>query len=137
MSPELELQKYLYDAITGDAAVMAEINAVYDRVPKDPFGSKDMYVSFGPHSLVEDDSECITSDQHTFQIDVWSRKVGMVELKTAAHLIRRLLHNRNVPMIDNGLALMSVSGVQYMRDPDGLTNHGVITVVAMIEEPVT
>ena len=135
MSTETELQKYLFDALTGDAGVMALVDGVYDRVPADPFGANETYVSFGPHTLLEDDADCITADRHDIQIDVWSRTVGKVACKTAGHAIRRLLHRREVEMTTNALAMIEVASVRYMTDRDGLTTHGVISVVAVVEEP--
>lgn len=135
MSVEAELQKYIYDALTGDAAVMALVDGVYDRVPASPYGANQTYVSFGPHELLEDDADCIQSDQHTVQVDVWSEAVGQVACKRAGAAIRGVLHDRAVAMTTSALAMMEVRSVRYLRDPDGLTSHAVITVTAMVEEP--
>ena len=70
-SPAGDLQRAIYQALTGDPYLMTLINGVYDFVPEarpdiagrelDPWGSVEAYVSFGPLDALNDSAECIES----------------------------------------------------------------------------
>lgn len=135
MSSSAELQKLVYDTLTGNAPIMEIANAVYDRVPTNPFGSKTAYISFGPEDSSEDDAECITGLEVTLQIDCWSRAVGSVECKRLTDLVRKALHRKTLVLTDYALVDVWVVLSRVFRDPDGTTTHGVIQATFMIEEP--
>ena len=133
--PQAELQKLLYDTLRADAAIMALAGGAYDRVPTDPYKGKNSYISFGPSDVVDDGADCITSGQHTFQLDVWSRAVGSIEAKRLVDLIYTALHEQELEMTDNALVEIRVDFRRVFTDSDGLTTHGVVSVSASIEEP--
>jgi hypothetical protein len=135
MGPSIELQKLLYDTLRANAAIMAVVGGVYDRVPTSPYGAKNAYISFGPSDIVDDSADCVTSGVHSFQLDVWSKAVGQVEAKTIVDLIYRTLHEQELAMTDNALAEIRVDFRRVFTDSDGLTTHGVASVTASIEEP--
>lgn len=135
MSSAAEFQKLIFDTLKANAAVMALANGVYDNIPASPFGSKTAYISFGPVDTNEDDAEEIVGIETTLQIDVWSRAVGAVECKRLTDLVRKALHKKSLALTDNALVDVWVPIYRVMRDPDGVTTHGVVQVSAMIEEP--
>lgn len=51
-APTLELQAAIVAAVESDTALMALINGIYDRVPSDPWGSAQGYISFGPEDTI-------------------------------------------------------------------------------------
>ena len=132
MSAELELQKLVLDTIQGDANLAPLIDGrVYDCVRSDsPFP----YVSFGTHQVVEDDAECIVGGHHSFQLDVWSRQIGFVECKRIGAALRKALHETDASIDENALVYIRIRSTTYMRDPDGLTSHGILDINARIEE---
>lgn len=134
MSASAELQKLIFDTLKADAAVMAIANGVYDRVPASPYGVKTAYISFGPSDVVDDSADCISSGEHTFQVDAWSKAVGQVECKRLVDAIKDALHERELSLTENALAEIRVDFRRVFVDPDGLTSHGVVTVTASIEE---
>lgn len=134
MSAQTALQKLLYDTLRADAAVMAQIDGVYDDVPPSAFGLNKAYLSFGASDVVDTGSECIESGEYTLQIDCWSRQVGSVHCKSITDAVKKALHDRDLEMQDHALAGISVVLVRVFRDPDGLTTHGVVQVTATIEE---
>lgn len=135
-SSQYELQKLLYETLKADADVMALADDVYDAVPPDPFNekSKNGYISFGAVDVVDDDATCITAGVHTIQLDCWSRRVGSVHCKRMVDAVRKALHEKPLQLTDNALAEIRVLMTMTMRDPDGLTTHGVLQVEAQIEE---
>jgi Protein of unknown function (DUF3168) len=138
--PQIELQKLLYDTLRLDAGVMALADGVYDAVPPKPFkevklGGHNGYISFGSADVINEDAECLVESTHTVQIDCWSRQVGSVHCKRMVDAVYALLHdNSSLELSTNALLQIEVVLRQVMRDPDGLTTHGVIQVQAMIEE---
>lgn len=113
---------------------MAIAAGVYDDVPEDPFGSKTAYVSFGASDSVENDADGINGVEVTAQIDCWSRDVGQVECKRLTDLVRRALHRQSLALSENALVDTWVTLTRVIKDPDGLTTHGVVQVTAQIQE---
>ena len=134
-SPQVELQDLIHDALESDAAVMALVDGVWDKVPANQWGGpRNAYISFGPSDVIADDAECIVGGTHTFQVDCWSRAVGSVACKRIVDAVKNALHEKDLELADNALVEISVGFRQVFRDPDGLTTHGVVAVTAMIEE---
>jgi hypothetical protein len=130
-----ELQRLYFTTLTGDTAIMAIANDVYDKVPEKPYGSKTAYISFGATDQTEDDAECISGQQVTMQIDILSKAAGSLECRNLTDLVRRKLHRQVLSIDTNALIDVWVGITRVFRDPDGLTTHGVVQVTAMIEEP--
>lgn len=135
MSSSAELQKLIFDTLKATPAIMLIANGVYDRVPATPYGTKTAYISFGPADMVDDGADCITSDLHTFQVDVWSKAVGQVEAKRLVDLVKTALHEQSLTLTENALAEIRVDFRRVFSDSDGLTTHGVASVSARIEVP--
>lgn len=132
-APGHELQALLVTTLKADTGVMALVNGVYDSVPADPWGTKKAYISLGPTDVLTEDADCIDGEEHNVQLDVWSRAVGAVECKKICAAVKAALHRAALNLADNALAEIRVDGYRTLRDPDGLTTHGVIPVVAIVE----
>jgi hypothetical protein len=133
MSSSAELQKLIFDTLKATPTIMALCGGVYDRVPATPYGTKTAYISFGPADMVDDGADCITSDLHTFQVDVWSKAVGQVEAKRLVDLVKTALHEQSLELTEAALAEIRVDFRRVFKDSDGLTTHGVASVSARIE----
>ncbi len=132
MSPELEVQGLIVTTLKADPAVAsAVIDRVFDTVPKD---ADFPYISLGPVDSTTVDAECITGFEIYIQIDIWSQAVGMPECKRIMDLVRRALHDADLSLTDNALVSIEHSQSRAMRDPDGITNHGVCEFVAVVEQ---
>ena len=134
MSSSSELQQLIFETLTGNGAIMALANGVYDRVPTNPFGEKTAYISFGSEDANEDDAEGIDGLEATTQIDIWSRAGGRVECKNLTALVRKALHEKELQLPTSALVEIRVVLTRIFADPDGETTHGVVQVTAMIEE---
>jgi hypothetical protein len=134
MNVEEELQRLLFDTLTGNGAIMALAYRVFDKVPAAPYGDKTAYISLGPVDASEDDADCIVGARITTQIDIWSKADGMLEAKQLTNLVRKALHHKSLALADNALCDTHVELWRVFADPaDGIT-HGVVTVTAMVEE---
>lgn len=132
-SPSFELQKLIYDRLTGNPALSTLIGTrVYDRVPDNPTFP---YVSFGPSDEVSDDADCIDGFEVTMQLDVWSRAVGFPECRRIVDAVRNALPEDGILLADNALVTFNHRISRVFRDPDGLTSHGAMTFEAFVEQP--
>lgn len=130
MSPELELQGALFSILKDDPDVVALAAQVYDTVPRD---AEFPYVSFGPMDAHTDDAECITGFLIYVQIDVWSQAVGFPECKRLVDAVRHALHDQDIPLTVNALVFIEHQQSRTVRDPDGMTNHGIVEFIASVE----
>ena len=130
--PSLALQKAIVAALKADAGVNAIIaGRIYDAVPG---GAQKPYVSFGPFQLLPEHGDCLDGGEAFVTLDAWAAGPETVQVKSLGAAVARAL-DRAPLTFDDGQRLieMSVEQTQYMRDPDGTTAHGIITVHAWTE----
>jgi len=133
MTVSAELQKLIFDRLKSVSAVTAFVgNRIYDNVPPN---ADFPYISFGSHDFVPDDADCIFSGEHTFLLNVWSRKPGRVEAKQIVDEVRRALRRYDADMGAYGLLEMDIDFADVIMDGDGLTARGRVQIRALIEEP--
>lgn len=131
--PDLELQGAIVARLKADPAVAALVNGrVYDAVPTN---AAFPYVSYGPCNAIQDDADCITAVDIAVQLDVWSRGVGFPEAKKIVDAVRNALHDQEkiMPLATNALVFIECRSSSVVRDPDGLTSHGILSFEAWIE----
>jgi len=128
----LALQKAIIDRLTADPGVSAIVaNRVYDGVPSPVVKP---YVSFGSFQVLPEEADCSEGVSVTIQLDGWAVGPKTVEVKRLGAAIARSLQWAEMPLDeDQRLVIMSVEQIQYMRDPDGLTAHAVVTVRGQTE----
>lgn len=92
-------------------------------------------VTFGPSDGTDEDADCIDGEEHVLQVDIWDRNFGRKSrLKRVVDAVRSVLHKSELELPDPyALALIEVSRVRILDDPDGITVHGVVSVRAIIE----
>lgn len=130
--PTLELQKAVIAKLLSSGPLMALVNdRVFDDVPPNAGFPR---ITYGDEDIVADDFDCIVSNIVFLPIHIWSTKVGKPECKEIAGMVRNILHEEELSL--DGFALLSLhhDTTRYLRDPDGKTNHGVVTFRAMIDE---
>jgi hypothetical protein len=134
ISPEYEIQTFIVSTLKADAAVMALAGGVYDVPPTEPYKGKTAYISLGATDSVTDDADCISGISHTIQIDIWSKAVGMPECKKLMTAVRRCLHQTEAELAENGLCEVNLVFSRTLREPDGLTNHGVMQFEFQVQD---
>jgi Protein of unknown function (DUF3168) len=128
---ELELQGAIVARLRADPAVAALVaGRIYDAVPQ---GAVFPYVSIGPVDSVDDDADCITGLEVAQQIDCWSRATGFPECKKIVDAVRAALHDYPLALTTNALAFFQHRNTRIVRDPDGLTSHGILGFEAAVE----
>lgn len=126
------LQKALLAHLRASAAVTALVGArIYDNVPE---GVQFPFISFGSVDFTLDDVECVDGRRITTQIDIWSNKLGSIEVK---RIVDAVIAQLRIDMtIEDPYAI----GVQYLEltrildDPDPGIRHGVVQVTVKVEE---
>lgn len=130
-SPSLELQGVLVTRLKADATLDALIaKRVYDSVPAD---ASFPYVSLGATDETSDDADCITALSISFQVDCWSRAVGVPQVRQISDAVRRSLHSADLTLASNALVSILHRQTRVFRDPDGLTSHAAMTFDALVE----
>jgi hypothetical protein len=133
-SPAFEVQAKVYATLKANAALMALVSDVYDTIPASPWGAKLAYASFGPMDGLPDDSDCIDSETHSMQIDVWSRATGgKAVCKKMVDAVKNALHEADLELTDNALIEINLERYAVLDDPDGLTKHGVLQFRVAVE----
>ena len=137
-SPSLDLQTAVFNRLISDEAVSAIVGPrVYDNVPSRPMPADLFpYISFGPSYYNTADSECIRAREETLQVDCWTDDHGKKRpCRILTDAVKRALHGYSVELDGvNALVEMEVALVRVMEDPSETIVHGVVQVIAMIEE---
>lgn len=132
-SPSLELQGAIVDRLKATAAVTALVgDRIYDDVPD---GALFPYVQVGDGDELSEDADCITGFDISLDIDIWSRKKGFPEAKQISDAVRTALVEVEMSIATNALVYFQHRQTRFLRDPDGLTKHVVITFEAFVEQP--
>ncbi|MGR3376056.1 DUF3168 domain-containing protein [Salipiger abyssi] len=133
MSPFRAVQKAIFDALVSDAAVGGLIgDRIFDGRPTDAAFPN---ITFGPAQFIPDETDCIDGEEHFFQIDVWDRSQGRYgPAKDMLFAVKSALHDAELSLEDPyAMALVEVISSRVMKDPDGVTAHGILTVRALVE----
>jgi len=137
-SAVLELQKAVIDALKASAGVTAIVGQrVYDAEPRGNGGAISAsfpLVSLGSSDELTEMADCIDLLEVSFDIDCWSRKPGFPEVRQLSHAVRAALHDANLNLPTNAIAILAHEQTRTFRDPDGLTSHAVLTFSAALEQ---
>jgi hypothetical protein len=116
------LQTAIYNALTGDATLMAAIEGVYDFVPQD---SAYPYVTIGDDDYKWWGAMGLDGGEYVVQIDGWARAEGRLECKNIMKLVADVLHDGVLTVASNTFISMRLQFQQVLREADGFTYHGV------------
>lgn len=104
---------------------------LYDDVPPNPAFP---YVTWEDDGTNDDSADCVVGSEIFFSLHIWSRAVGKPESKRIAGVIRALLDENALSVTDYNLVTVNHRITRWLRDPDGLTKHGIVTFRALIDE---
>ena len=130
MNFELELQKAIYAALTGDAAVMALVTGVYDAVPQaDDAGSGAAfpYIVIGEDNHNEWDTDTTLGRDASVVIHTWSRYRGRKEVKEIQGAVYAALNRAKLTIAGFSFVQCDLLSSETLIDADELTRHGVQT----------
>lgn len=135
----INLQRAIYQRLTGEASVMNLVTGVYDHVPQvdDPEDASDFpYITIGSDNLLPFDTDTSVGSDATIQIHVWSRHRGRSQIKEIQGAIYASLHRYSLPVADNHLVGVEWEWADSVMDPDGITRQGIQRFRITIESEV-
>jgi hypothetical protein len=133
----LIIQQAIRNALVADAGVTALVpaTAILDTNSR-PAPSPSIIL--GEDQLV-DDGEMIARDVLTIYstLHIWQKETGLVGVKGIAGEIALTVRAGRPDLTSDGFQLVDwrVSTTRFLRDPDGVTAHGVVTVESKVRLP--
>ncbi|WP_288427104.1 DUF3168 domain-containing protein [uncultured Agrobacterium sp.] len=135
MSAELALQKAVGDRLVASPEILGlvpEAN-ILDRNER-PNPRPSIVIGEG-QSLDEGDSIARTLTRIYMDLHIWVEELGTETSKRIAGAIRTAVKTGNFPVSDGfHFADCRVRGTRFLRDPDGKTSHGIVTIDALVQE---
>jgi hypothetical protein len=129
--PSYEIQEAIVAAVKADTALTSLIGGrIYDPVPPT---AAFPYISIGEDQVLPDLAQCYDGADVISTLHVWSRKIGYGEVKRVAAALESALTNATFALTGFRLVDKLFESTRYMRDPDGLTSHAVVTFRARTE----
>ena len=115
--PSYALQKSVYDALVASGVASSR---VFHRVPQ---GTPLPYIHIGHDQIITDYIAGADFNDCTVTIHAFAKAAP--ELKLIVGLIRNAL-DRQITLVGFGVHEWGLERVEYMTDPDGLTEHAVL-----------
>ncbi|MDW9416422.1 DUF3168 domain-containing protein [Sinorhizobium meliloti] len=136
MDPTYELTATIISRLKADATVASFVGSrVYDRPPDGEQPSP--YISMGPSDALTDDADCLDGLEITLQIDCWSwgsnEAYGSAEVSKLSGAVRAALHEAEIALPTNALAILRHRITRYQRESDGVTNRAIVSITAFVE----
>ena len=124
------LQSAIYTALNNDSTLTTTYGAgVYDDVPE---GSGFPYVTMGEDASNAYGTKDLDGSTVSLNIHVWSQYRGSKEVKTIMDRIHTLLHDSSLSVSGFNLVNTRFEFMDILRDPDGITRHGVMRFRAVM-----
>lgn len=113
------VQKAIYTALS------AVPMTVYDDVPEN---AAFPYASIGETSLTDAGNKTGNADDQYETVHVWSRAKGFKECKDMMAAVVKALSGAVYSEQGYGIVFVELDQLTTLRDPDGLTRHGVVRI---------
>jgi hypothetical protein len=127
---QFALQTALYSRLSTDSNLTSTLGAgVYDEVPE---GSSFPYVAMGESTSIDFGTKDVDGSENTITIHVWSQYKGSKETKNIMDRLHDLLHNYSLSVSGANLINLRFEFADLIRDPDGITRHGIIRFRAIL-----
>lgn len=134
MSISGALQDLIFETLSTDATLIGLVGSkIYENPARDAGYPR---VCFGPTQEVSDDADCFAGEEHSFQIDVWTQENGSQRgAKVICDAVKQSLHLKELSLADPyALTELRVQSKRVLGDPDEKLAHGVVSVVALLEQ---
>ncbi len=126
--PSLALQKAINLRLRSDIAAVD--SRVFDRVPADVAFP---YIELGGFETLDDGAQFHDGMEVYATLHAWSRAIGQVEVKTIAGAVRGTLREAELDLGPDWQFLeIAHQDTRYLKDPDGVTSHAVLTFKALV-----
>jgi hypothetical protein len=127
---QFALQSTIYSTLSADNTLTSTLGAgVYDEVLE---GASYPFVSLGEETAIDYGTKDLVGGETTLNIHIWSQYKGAKETKEIMDRIHDLLHDSNLSVSGFNLINLRFEFSDILRDPDGVTRHGVMRFRAII-----
>ena len=127
---QFALQTSIYSTLSNDNTLTSTLSAtVHDEVPQ---GTAFPYVQIGEETAIDYSTKDLVGGEYTVTIHVWSRYKGSKETKEIMDRVHTLLHDNSLSVTGFNLINLRFEFSDILKDPDGVTRHGVMRFRAII-----
>lgn len=126
-----DFQTAVYDRLSTDANLSAAITGVFDFVPE---GQAYPYVTLGENTATDDSTFTTVGQEVTTTLHTWSQYKGFSEVKNIHSLILKAM-TASLTVSGWTCAFLMLDMENTLRDPDGITRHGVIRLRYVLTQP--
>ncbi len=128
----VELFAAIFAQLSASPAVTSLIGAgrIHDHVPA---GAPLPYVVIGDETAADDGSSLTDGQEHTITVHTWSEAPTSLEVKRLQAAVRTALHEVALTLSAGRCVQIRQEFKETLRDPDGITHHGVQRFRAVTE----
>ena len=127
---QFALQTTIYSTLSGDNTLTNTLGAgVFDEVVEN---ASYPFVALGEETAIDYSTKDLNGGEFTINIHVWSQYKGAKQTKEIMDRIHDLLHDSSLSVSGFNLANLRFEFSDILRDPDGITRHGVMRFRAII-----
>ncbi len=120
---QFALQSSVYTALNVSAITSTLSCGVYDEVVE---GNSYPFITLGEETAIDYSTNNLVGAETTINVHIWSRYKGSKETKEIMDKIHDLLHDVSLTVTGVNLINLRFEFSDIMRDPDGITRHGVM-----------
>lgn len=127
---QFAFQTAVFNALNNDSNLTETLGAtIVDDVPH---GTAFPFITMGDARSSEYDTKTDVGGDITLELHFWSQYKGSKEVKQMMDRCHSLLHNSSLSVTGFNLINLRFEFSDIMRDPDGITRHGVMRYRAII-----
>ena len=127
---QFALQTTIYSTLSNDNTLTNTLGAgVFDEVVEN---ASYPFVALGEETAIDYSTKDLDGGEFTINIHVWSQYKGSKQTKEIMDRIHDLLHDSSLSVSGFNLANLRFEFSDILRDPDGITRHGVMRFRAII-----
>ena len=120
---QFALQSAVYSALNVEAITTTLSCGVYDEVVE---GNSYPFITLGEETAIDYSTNNLVGAETTINIHIWSRYKGSKQTKQIMDKVHDLLHDVSLTVSGVNLINLRFEYSDIMRDPDGITRHGVM-----------
>lgn len=126
---QFAVQEAIYSALNV-SAITSDLNcAVVDEATND---QSYPYIALGLGRVDDYSTKDLDGGEYDLNFDIWSQYKGAKECKQIMDKIHDLLHDSSISVSGFNLINLRLDYSDILRDPDGVTRHGVMRFRAII-----
>ena len=127
---QFALQSTIFSTLNNDNTLTNTLGAgVFDEVLEN---ATYPFVSIGEETAVDYSTKDLDGGEFTINIHVWSQYKGAKQTKEIMDRVHDLLHDSSLSVSGFNLVNLRFEFSDILRDPDGVTRHGVMRFRAII-----